>query len=97
MRDTPSYVSNTTTFFLDISVKNRAKETTVSQKAKKKGEKLQFSPDMVIVPRKLFTRSTTKRMNAIHTSQVLDEYLKAFTKTYLPNDKDNLIIDLQNS
>ena len=31
----------------------------------------------------------------MHTSQELDEYPEAFTKTNLPNEKDSLIIELQ--
>jgi hypothetical protein len=60
-----------------------------------KGKNLQFSPEVVIVPSKLVTRSTTKRMHAMHTSQELDEYPDAFTKIDLPNEKDSLIIELQ--
>jgi hypothetical protein len=90
MRDTPSSVENTTTSVPESSVKKRAKETeetVVSQQAKKKGKKLQFSPEVVKVPSKPVTRSTTKRMPAMHTSQAPDEDPEAFTETDLPNDK----------
>jgi hypothetical protein len=60
-----------------------------------KVKNLQFSPEVVIVPSKLVTRSTTKRIPTMHTSQELDEYPEAFTKTNLPNEKDSLIIELQ--
>ena len=50
---------------------------------------------MVKVPSKPVTRSVEKRMPAMHTSQAPDEDPKAFTKTNFPNDKDSLIIELQ--
>jgi hypothetical protein len=98
MRDTPSSVENTTTYVPEISVKKREKETeepVVSQQAKKKGKKLQFSPEEVTTPSKPVTRSTTKRMSSMHTSQAPEEDPKSFTETDFPNDKDNLIIELQ--
>jgi hypothetical protein len=98
MRDTPSSVENTTTFVPESYVKKREKEIeepAVSQQAKKKGKKLQFSPEVVKVPSKPVTRSATKRMPAMHTSQAPNEAPEAFTEIYLPDDKDNLIIELQ--
>jgi hypothetical protein len=82
MRDTPSSVENTTTSFYEIFVKKREKETeepTISQQAKKKGKKLPFSPEEVTTPRKPITRSTTKRMPTMHTSQAPEEDPKAST------------------
>jgi hypothetical protein len=81
MRDTTSYVENPSTSLHDISVKNRANETkeiAVIQQAKKKGENLQFSPKVVIVPTKPVNRSVDKRMPTMHTSHELDEYLDSF-------------------
>jgi hypothetical protein len=97
MRDTPSSVANTTTYVHQSFVKKREKETeepAVSQQAKKKGKKLQFSPEEVTTPSKPVTRSATKRMPTMHSSQAPEEDPKAFTETDYPSDKDNLIIEL---
>jgi hypothetical protein len=98
MRYAPSFVVNTTIFFLESSVKKRGKkieEPAIRQEAKKRGKKLQFSPEVVKVPSKLVTRSATKNMPIIHTSQALNEAPEEITKINLPDDKDNLIIELQ--
>jgi len=98
MRDTPWYVEKTTTYVPESSFKKRAKETeetAVSQQDKNKGKKLQFSPKVFTSPRKLVSRSITKRNPSMHRSKSLDEYIDAFTETNLPIDKYILINELQ--
>jgi hypothetical protein len=70
MRDTPPSIEKTTTYVPEISIKKREmeiEETVVSQQAKKKGKKLQFSLEVVKVPSKLVTRSAKKMMHVMHT------------------------------
>jgi hypothetical protein len=54
-----------------------------------------FSQEKVTAPKKLATRSTTKRMHAMNSSQAPKDNPNAFTEENFPSDKDNLIIDLQ--
>jgi hypothetical protein len=98
MRDTPSLVENTTTSVHQCSVKKREKETdepTISEQAKKKGKKIQFSPEEVISPSKPVTRLVAKEIPTMHSSQKHEEDPKAFIEEDYPSDKDNLIIELQ--
>jgi hypothetical protein len=98
MTYTPSSVAKTTTYVHQIFVKKMEKENEepiVSQQAKKKGKKLQFSLEEVTTPSKLITRSTAKRMPSMHSSEEPEEDLKAFTEADYLSDKDNLIIELE--
>jgi hypothetical protein len=76
-------------------MENEDEEPAVSQQVKKKGKKLQFSPEEVTTPRKPVTRPAAKRMPSMHTSQEPKEDPKSFIEAYFPNEKDNLIIELQ--
>jgi hypothetical protein len=71
LRNSPSSVERTATSIPDIYVKKSVKyteEPIECQHDKKKGNKLQFSPEVTEVPRKPLTKYATKRMIVIHTS-----------------------------
>jgi hypothetical protein len=98
LRNAPSSVEKTATSIPKSSVKKRAKETeedVVSQQAKNKRKKLQFSLEVVETPSKPLIRSATKRMPAIHTSRETSEIPKAFIQPTLSDEKDTSIIELQ--
>jgi hypothetical protein len=98
LRNAPSSVERTATSIPESFVKKREKETedpVASQQAKKKGKKLQFSPEVTEAPRKPLTKSATKRMHVIHTSQEISETPETFIQPTLSDDRDTSIIELQ--
>jgi hypothetical protein len=54
-----------------------------------------FSQEKVTAPKKLATRSTTKRIHAMTSAQAPKDNPNALKEENFPSDKDNLIIDLQ--
>ena len=50
---------------------------------------------MTKAPRKPLTKSATKRMLVIHTSQEISETLETFIQATLSKDRDTSIIELQ--
>ena len=71
LRNAPSSAERTATSIPESSIKKMEKETedpVASQQDKKKGKKLQFSPEVTEAPRKPIIGFTTKRMCVIHTS-----------------------------
>ena len=98
LRNAPSSAERTATTILESSVKKRVKETeeaVASQQVKKKGKKLQFSPEVTKAPRKPINKFAAKRMLVIHTSQEISETPKTFIQPTLSDDRDTSIIELQ--
>jgi hypothetical protein len=97
-RNTPSSVERTATSIPESYVKKRGGETeepVASQQAKKKGKKLQFSPEVIEAPSKPHTKSATKRIHVVHTTQETSETPENFIQPILSDDKDTSIIELQ--
>jgi hypothetical protein len=82
-RNTPSLVERTTTSILKSYIKKREGENedlVASQQAKKKGKKLQFSPEMIEAPSQPCTKYVEKQIPLVHTTQETSETLENFTQ-----------------
>jgi hypothetical protein len=98
LRNAPSLEERIETSIPESSVKKRVKEIedpVASQQDKKNGKKLQFSPEVTEAPRKPLTKYATERMLVIHPSHKISEISETFIQQTLSDDRDTLIVELQ--